>query len=352
MNVGVLVNRAGPGTASPGATTYHLAAGLSAAGHRVHVFGPGDFTSDVSCEPLVYARAAPPAAERKRARSTRDYVRALNGAEAERGPLPLGALDVLLFRCNPFALKRWAQEAAMDVARLAVEEGVLVLNDPAGLARASGKLYLQAFPEEVRPRTLVTRSRSRIEAFLEQQGRVVLKPVRGFGGSGVFLIEREDRTNLAQIVSSLTRDGFVVAQEYLPRAADGDVRIYLVNGLPLQARGRHAVVRRAPGGEDLRSNVHAGGEPRRAEMTDELLRVAAAVRPRLVADGMFLVGIDVAGDRILEINVHSPGGLDVVGGFEGVDFVAPLVRAIEAKHEHVRRLPGGFDNAAVATLEV
>jgi glutathione synthase len=269
-----------------------------------------------------------------------DIVNSL-GDSATETRLDITDLDVILLRLNPFAMRNWAEAAGMDFARLASERGVLVLNDPRALAEASDKLYLQTFPEDVRPRTLVTRNRRQIEQFLEREGVAVLKPLRGYGGRSVFRVTWEDRLNLGQILRSIARDGYVIAQEWLPAADKGDTRLYLLDGKPLERDGRIAVVQRTRAPGDVRSNVHAGGGVARARMTDELARIAERVGPRLAADGMFFVGLDVAGDRLLEINVFSPGGLATVEAFEKRDFTKGIVEALEARVDARPARPSG-----------
>ena len=142
---------------------------------------------------------------------------------------------------------------------------VIVLNDPNGLAKAMNKMYFQLFPEEVRPATLITRDKEEIRTFAKEHGNnIVLKPLQGSGGSNVFLVRKDDMANLNQMVEAVSRDGYVIAQEYLPAAAEGDTRLFLMNGEPLRYKGKYAAFRRIRSGEDMRSNIHAGGNwPRR-----------------------------------------------------------------------------------------
>ena len=106
-----------------------------------------------------------------------------------------------------------------------------------------------------------------------------------------------------------SRDGYVIAHEYLPEAEEGDTRLFLMNGVPLRHKGKYCAFRRVRCGEDMRSNVNAGGTLQQAEITNAHLRIAEIVRPKLVQDGIFLVGLDIVVDKLMEINVFSPGGL-------------------------------------------
>jgi glutathione synthase len=256
---------------------------------------------------------------------------AFGRAGARKEWIAVDDFDVLLLRSNPAAQTPWAQHAGIHFGRIAMGRGCIVLNDPSGLSRAMTKLYLRGFPEFVQPRTLVTRSNERIEAFGREQGAMVLKPLMGYGGRGVFVVGPADMKNLDGIIWAIARDGYVIAQEYLPAAAEGDTRLFLMNGVPLRVDGRHAAFRRIRSGGDVRSNVHAGGRIRNANVDAKMLEIAEAVRPRLVEDGMFLVGLDIVGDKLLEINVFSPGGLGNASRLEDVDFTLAVVEALERK---------------------
>ena len=160
----------------------------------------------------------------------------------------------------------------------------------------------------------------------------------------------EDRANLNQIVESLLRDGYIIAQEYLTAAEEGDTRLFLMNGRPLRYRGKYAAFRRIRSGDDMRSNIHAGGTLRAAEIDSSHLRLAEIVRPKLVQDGMFLVGLDIVGDKLMEINVFSPGGLGSAQKFEKVNFNIAVLEALEKKVEYMQYYRRNFDNVEMATL--
>ena len=179
---------------------------------------------------------------------------------------------------------------------------------------------------------------------------IVLKPLQGSGGSGVFLVKPEDKSNLNQIVEALQRDGYIVAQEYLPAAHEGDTRLFMMNGAPLKYKGKFAAFRRLRSGDDMRSNIHAGGKLRQAEITDQHLQLAEIVRPKLVQDGMFLVGLDIVGDKLMEINVFSPGGLGSAQNFEKVNFSNAVLDALERKVQYMGYYRRNFDNDEMATL--
>jgi glutathione synthase len=278
----------------------------------------------------------------------------VQGRRAVVDRITLDDLDVLLLRNDPSAekgIRNWAQAAGIDFGRLAMRNGVIVLNDPNGLAKASNKMYFQLFPEEVRPRTLITRERDEIKSFVKEHGGwCVLKPLQGSGGESVFLVTPDVVANLNQMIDAVSRDGYVIAQEYLPKAEAGDTRLFLLNGLPLRHRGRYAAFRRIRSGTDMRSNVHAGGSIGKAVLDDDAFRLAEIVRPKLVQDGMFLVGLDIVGDRLMEINVFSPGGLGSAQRMEGVNFNGAVIDALERKVGYSRFYSRRFDNVDMATL--
>lgn len=343
MRIGVVVNVMD--SEESGATSYRLAAEAVNRGHEVWVMSSGGFAYEPDNRVGGRARSVVPGRYDAKA-----FLKALGRGKATERWITLDELDVLLLRNNPSAQSAWAQTAGIHFGRLATRRGVLVLNDPDGLSRAMNKLYLQTFPESVRPRTLVVRNPDRIKQYLEEVGTLVLKPLQGSGGKGVFIVKRDAMDNVDNVVNAVTRDGYVMAQEYLPAAADGDTRMFLMNGVPLQHEGKYAAFRRVRTGDDLRSNIHAGGKLRRAVVDDGMLALADKVRPQLVEDGMFLVGLDIVGDKLIEINVFSPGGLGSAQMFEKVDFNAKVVEALERKVAHIQLGGGDFSNVAMATL--
>ena len=141
-----------------------------------------------------------------------------------------------------------------------------------------------------------------------------------------------------------------MAQEFLPAAKDGDVRMFLMNGTPLEVEGKVAAFRRKSESEDIRSNMSAGGKAHAVEVTDEMRELVDAVRPKLVADGMFLVGLDIVGDKLMEVNVFSPGGLGSCQQLYDVDFAPAIIENLEHKVGMRRHYGRQLGNAALATL--
>jgi glutathione synthase len=348
MRIGFVVNDIA--TEEPNYTTTRLAMTALQLGHEAWAIGVGDFAYQADQSISALARSVP----RSKYSSGESYLRDLRGNKARTERISVSDLDVLLLRNDPAldaTSRAWAQHAGIVFGQRAVQRRTVVLNDPDGLSRALNKMYFQDFPEEVRPRTLITRDREEIRAFARDEGGpIVLKPLAGSGGQNVFLVRPEDRANLNQMIDAISRDGYVVAQEYLPAAEQGDMRLFMMNAEPLMSKGKYAAFHRKHASGDLRSNITAGGTVAKAEVTREALRMAEIIRPKLVMDGMFLVGLDLVGDKLMEVNVFSPGGLGIAQRLEEVNFTRPVIEAIERKvsyHRHYRR---GSDNPVLATL--
>jgi glutathione synthase len=202
----------------------------------------------------------------------------------------------------------------------------VLVNDPRGLREYNEHLSILSFPEFIPP-TIVTRSSDRIMSFLEEQGgAIILKPVDGFGGMGIFLA-KEDDPNLSSIIETSTQAGgiWTMAQGYLPDAKKGDKRIVLVDGDPIGA-----VLRVPPHGE-ARGNLHVGGRAEKTELTDRENEIIAAVRPVLREYGQILVGLDVIGDSLTEINITSPTGIRHITRLDGINAATPVLECVEDK---------------------
>ena len=337
-------------TEQAGYTTIRLAMTATNRGHKSCVFGVGDFVSAADGSIQAHARKAPG----KSYKSLEKFLKELQSDENNAEIICLDELDVLLLRNDPSidATERpWAQSAGILFGQLVARRGVMVLNDPGHLAHALNKTYFQHFPDEVRPKTCISRSVEEIKRFIEQQhDRVVIKPLQGSGGKNVFLVGEDERANLNQMIDAVIRDGYCVAQEYLPAAKEGDVRIFVMNGQPLAKNGKLAAFRRVNKSGDARSNMHSGGESEPVEVTDEMLRLVEIVRPKLVNDGMFLVGLDIVQDKLLEVNVFSPGGLGSSSQFADIDFSKVVIEDLERKVEYRKYYGDRMSNVELATL--
>lgn len=312
-------------------TTTRLALAATQMGHEAFLMGIGDFAYEPDGSLTARVRAG---GKGKNYRSLERYLADVQKPDVEI-ELPIGEFDVVMLRNDPAEDaegRPWANNAAVAFGQLFSAAGVLVVNDPNRLADALSKAYFQHFPEIVRPQTLISRDEDQIATFIaDLGGRAVLKPLQGSGGSGVFLVNSAESPNLSQIIEAIARDGYVVAQEYLPAATDGDVRMFVMNGRPLEVGGRIAAFRRRSGSDDLRSNMSAGGKAHSVAITDEMLALVDTVQPKLVADGMFLVGLDIVGDKLMEVNVFSPGGLGSCQALYGHDYAKPIIHDLERK---------------------
>lgn len=347
IRIGIVVNDVQ--TEQAGYTTTRIAMTAKQMGHEVFLMGVGDLAYDADEEIRSRAITVP-----KRVYKSGDaFLKDLQGKNAVQERITVSDLDILLLRNDPAqdAVRRpWAAQAGILFGRLALRSGVIVLNDPNGLAKATSKMYFQTFPARIRPETIITRNADDIRAFARARGTVVLKPLTGSGGQSVFLVRPDDLPNINQMIDSVARDGYVIVQEYLPAAEAGDTRLFLVNGEAFKFRGRYAAFRRVRVGGDLRSNVHAGGALDRAEVGAEALEIVEIVRPKLIQDGMFMVGLDIVGDKLMEINVFSPGGFGSAQKFEGVNFAEGIVKALERKTNSMRHYRRRFDNLAMAVI--
>jgi glutathione synthase len=328
MRIGFVVNDIE--TEQAGYTTTRLARAALNRGHETWVMGVGDFAYDPDDHIRARARIAPG----KQYKTNEAFFSAIKGRKSRSKRISVSDLDVLMLRNDPAedAQRSWAMTAGIVFGQLAAEHGVLVLNDPSGLADALNKMYFQHFPDQVRPRTLITRDPEEVRDFVEaEKGKAALKPLLGSGGQNVFVMKDTNQANLSQMVEAITRDGYVVVQEYLPQASKGDVRLFVMNGRPLEHKGKYAAFRRVGAKGESRSNMSAGGKAARCDVTDEMLHIVDLVRPKLVKDGMFLVGLDIVGDKLMEINVFSPGGFGSAQRFTGVDFSEVLMDELERK---------------------
>jgi glutathione synthase len=348
MRIGFVVNDIK--TEEVSYTTTRLAMTAANRGHEPWLIGSGDLAFDP--DDCVRARAR--SVSKNNYKSLKTFLEELRGPKGRAERITVDDLDVLLLRSDPASeqgRRSWAQMSGINFGRAAMRRGVIVLNDPDSLAQAMNKMYFQLFPEDVRPKTLITRDRSEIKEFAKEQGgRIVIKPLQGSGGQGVFLVRDDDLGNLNQMIDAVSRDGYVVAQEYLEAAAEGDTRLFMMNGQPLRHKGRYAAFRRLRSGDDIRSNIHAGGEKAKAVIDDVALHIAEIVRPKLVEDGMFLVGLDIVGSKLMEINVFSPGGLGSARQFEGVNFADAVIESLEKKVQYMGFYKRNFNNVDMASL--
>ncbi|MBU1176236.1 MAG: glutathione synthase [Alphaproteobacteria bacterium] len=206
-----------------------------------------------------------------------------------------------------------------------LQPDTLVVNDPVSVRNAPEKILVTEFPD-LMPPTLITRDRDEIFAFRERHGDIIVKPLYGNGGAGVFFIRQGDQNlvSLIEMFEQSFREPFI-AQKYLSEVRKGDKRVILVDGEPA------AAINRVPAENEARSNMHVGGRAEPSELTPRERDICAAIGPLLREKALIFVGIDIIGDYLTEINVTSPTGIREVRRFGGPDIAALIWDAIERR---------------------
>ncbi|WP_345336722.1 glutathione synthase [Ferrimonas pelagia] len=236
--------------------------------------------------------------------------------------LPMAGFDCIFMRSDP----------PLDALALnfldSVKEDTLIINDLEGLRLANNKLYTASMggaAKEFIPTTHVSKNKEHLIKVLEEseQEKMILKPLNGYGGQGVILIEKSAMQNFSSLLDFYIGHGgnsnYVILQDYIEGAEEGDKRILLLNGEPIGA------MRRVPAKGDIRSNVHAGGTVVKHTLTKEERRLCAAIGPKLVRDGLYFVGLDVIGSKLVEVNVLSPGGIARINKLNRVKLQRPVI---------------------------
>ncbi len=239
----------------------------------------------------------------------------------------LADMDIVLMRQDP----------PFDMAYIAathllehIHPATLVVNDPAQVRNAPEKLLVTHFPD-LMPPTLITGDGDRIAAFRAEHGDIIIKPLFGNGGAGVFHVDPEDDNlnALLEMFGERSREP-VIAQAYVPQVREGDKRIILIDGIAAGA------VNRVPAEGEARANFHVGGKAAKATLTAREKEICEAIGPALKARGLIFAGIDVIGGYLTEINVTSPTGLQEINRFDGVSLEVDLWDAMEARFEETR----------------
>ena len=261
---------------------------------------------------------------RLKARVKPVIVQAVHGAHytfGEETLIDLSDMDVVLMRQDP----------PFDMAYITathmlehIHPKTLVVNNPVAVRNAPEKLLVMHFPE-LMPPTLVTWDRESIRAFRAEHKDIIVKPLFGNGGIGVFRIKADDENlgSLLDMFFAASREPLMV-QRYEPAVRKGDKRIILIDGEPLGA------INRVPAEGDSRSNMHAGGTPEPTKLTQREHQICAAIGPTLKEQGLLFTGIDVIGDYLTEINVTSPTGLQQIARFDNLNLAASIWAKIEA----------------------
>ncbi|GAB4426438.1 MAG: glutathione synthase [Turneriella sp.] len=292
-------------------TSFALMLEAQAQGHTIWLLERGDLSVQAG---KLYANA-------RQARVADDADHPFELGTPER--LPADQLDVLFVRTDPpfnsdYLTDTWLLSHAGDRP--------VVLNNPEGLRNINEKIWVARFAD-LTPTTLITADRAEFLAFLQQYQRVVIKPTDGFGGSAVFVLQAGDK-NAAVTFETLSRaNRYVIVQEYLPEANEGDKRILLLQGEILGA------VLRLHSDTDHRNNFAAGGKPEKTAITKAERKICERLKPFLMENGIFLAGIDVIGEKLIEVNVTSPTCLREMQHYYSENLAAKIIEAAAALTE-------------------
>jgi len=291
-------------------SSFVLALEAQRRGHRLYHYLPRHMFYR---EGRIFARVRPLSVRREAGRHATSGTPEL---------VDLAGLDVILMRQDPpFDMAYITATHMLEM----VHPRTLVVNDPVHVRNAPEKLFATHF-EGLLPPTLITSSREDIVAFRREQGDIIVKPLFGNGGAGVFHITPED-DNLNAILELFTqfyREPLIV-QRYLPAVRQGDKRIILIDGVPAGA------VNRVPPPGEARANLHVGGRAEKASLTAREREICERIGPALSERGLIFVGIDVIGNYLTEINVTSPTGLQEINRFDGVRLETKIWDAIEGR---------------------
>ncbi len=243
--------------------------------------------------------------------------------------LPLAGFDAVFMRAEP------PLEPLMLNFLDSVKDDVFIVNSLQGMRVANNKLYTAVFDDpnnEMIPVTHVSKNKEYLIKMIEESpaDKMILKPLNGFGGSGVILIEKSAMGNINSLLdfyvnSSNGVSDYVILQEYIEGADKGDVRILMLNGLPIGA------MKRVPGEKDHRSNVSAGGSVQKHKLTAQEKKLCKKIGPKLVQDGLYFVGIDVIGGMLVEVNVMSPGGVTYINKVYKIKIQEKIIDFLESK---------------------
>lgn len=323
-------------------------------GHSVYALDVEDFVFSNRSYMEVYSYKIKKSKELSSPQDCLDQLKDLNLTKRK---ISLRELDVLFLRNNPTeenATRYWAEHAGIAFGRLAQQEGILVLNDAYGLSEAFiDKLYFEELPKCIKPASIITRYKNEILEFWNKHDKkMVLKPLQGSGGKNVYLINKKEK-NINQIIDAISEQGYIIAQEYLPEVEDsGDIRVIMMNGKLLEENGEKALIgRKNKNKEEFRSNFKVGAIATNSQLTPAIEEIIKLTSPRLIRDGLFFVGLDIVKDKLIEINVLSPGGL---GRFKDIglpDFAKTVITAIERKLYYKKKYNGRFSNRELATMD-
>ncbi|MEP3297742.1 MAG: glutathione synthase [Pseudoruegeria sp.] len=291
-------------------STFRIAEEAQARGHELFYYTPDQISFR---EGRVMARGWPLEVRREMGN---------HFSLGEKTDIDLADWDVVWLRQDPpFDMGYITTTHLLDM----IHPDTLVVNDPFWVRNYPEKLLVLEF-EDYTPPTMIARDLETIKEFKAEHKDIILKPLYGNGGAGVFRLDENDRNlaSLHELFAGINREP-LIAQKFLPDVSNGDKRVILVDGEPVGA------INRVPAAGETRSNMHVGGRPEKVGLTERDLEICAAIAPTLKEKGQIFVGIDVIGDYMTEINVTSPTGIQELERFDGVNVAAKIWEAIEAK---------------------
>lgn len=291
-------------------SSFRIAEEAQARGHSLFYYTPDHLSYR---EGRVFARGWPLTVRREKGN---------HFSLGDRVDVDLGDYDVVWLRQDPpFDMGYITTTHILDM----IHPDTLVVNDPFWVRNYPEKLLVLEFPD-LTPPTMIARDFDTLKSFKTKHGDIILKPLYGNGGAGVFRLDVNDRNlaSLHELFVGINREP-LIAQKFLPDVSNGDKRIILVDGEPVGA------INRVPAEGETRSNMHVGGRPEKVGLTDRDREICAAIGPLLREKGQVFVGIDVIGDYLTEINVTSPTGIQELERFDGVNIAEKIWQAIEAR---------------------
>ena len=291
-------------------STFRIAEEAQARGHSLFYYTPDKLAYDRG---RVIARGWPLTVQR---------VKGDHFTLGEETTIDLADVDVVWLRQDPpFDMSYITTTHILDM----IHPDTLVVNDPFWVRNYPEKLLVLNFPD-LTPPTMIARDLATLRSFRAEHGDVILKPLYGNGGAGVFKLAHAD-SNLAslhELFAGINREPLIM-QKFLPAVSKGDKRVILVDGEPVGA------INRVPAEGETRSNMHVGGRPEKVELTDRDREICARIGPLLREKGQIFVGIDVIGDWLTEINVTSPTGIQELERFDGVNIAEKIWQVIERR---------------------
>ena len=291
-------------------STFRIAEEAQARGHELFYYAPDQLAFD---QGRLTARGYPMQVQR---------VADTPAILGDMVMVDLADFDVIWLRQDPpFDMHYITTTHLLDL----VHPKTLVVNDPFWVRNFPEKLLVLKFTD-LTPPTMIARDIDNLRAFKDQHGDIIVKPLYGNGGAGVFRLSQDDRnlSSLFELFTGFSREP-LIAQKYLPAVTQGDKRVILIDGEPIGA------INRVPAAGETRSNMHVGGRPEKVELTERDCEICAAIGPVLREHGQIFVGIDVIGDYLTEINVTSPTGIQELERFDGINVAEKIWQVIEAK---------------------